>query len=381
MAKKTFLNKYNPWNMVETDETVDSIEPTETVEAIETVEPIEADEPIESVELQVRNSAFDRRLRTFAIVNKVPRLDIEDFLKDAFHLYEREIVNAVGEYNMIKSMTVFVAEYEKELIKTFLNENENEPDNSENESDMQTIKETLYFTTPNVLIGADSDIEEHFKLNINNEIQKSVEETAFRGSGFRLARIIELNVQISSYEPLDGSSYIATPGDLNKKKAIVNVKNMRDNECFKWAILSALYPAKQNPHRLNYLKHENKLNFDGINFPVNLKDIDKFVKQNDWLSVNVYYYDVKTKKVCPLRVSDVVREKHVHLLLITKSMCVDTNAVNTTTDKIKIMIENDQVKSHYCWIKNLSRLVSSQLTKRDHKKHICDRCLNYFDNE
>ncbi|XP_011707107.1 PREDICTED: uncharacterized protein LOC105462284, partial [Wasmannia auropunctata] len=30
------------------------------------------------------------------------------------------------------------------------------------------------------------------------------------------------------------------------------------------------------------------------------------------------------------------------------------------------------------WIKNLSRLVSSQLSKKKNKKYICDRCLHYF---
>jgi hypothetical protein len=30
---------------------------------------------------------------------------------------------------------------------------------------------------------------------------------------------------------------------------------------------------------------------------------------------------------------------------------------------------------HFAWIKNLSRLVSSQLSKHDHKKYICDRCV------
>ncbi|XP_011705785.1 PREDICTED: uncharacterized protein LOC105460982, partial [Wasmannia auropunctata] len=29
-------------------------------------------------------------------------------------------------------------------------------------------------------------------------------------------------------------------------------------------------------------------------------------------------------------------------------------------------------------IKNLSRLVSSQLSKKKNKKYICDRCLHYF---
>ncbi|EFN80647.1 hypothetical protein EAI_06665 [Harpegnathos saltator] len=33
---------------------------------------------------------------------------------------------------------------------------------------------------------------------------------------------------------------------------------------------------------------------------------------------------------------------------------------------------------HFAWIKNLSRLISSQLSKKEHKKHICDRCLHYY---
>lgn len=35
-------------------------------------------------------------------------------------------------------------------------------------------------------------------------------------------------------------------------------------------------------------------------------------------------------------------------------------------------------ESHYCWIKNLSRLVGSQMSSKGHKKIFCDRCLNYF---
>ncbi|XP_014486576.1 PREDICTED: uncharacterized protein LOC106750624, partial [Dinoponera quadriceps] len=38
----------------------------------------------------------------------------------------------------------------------------------------------------------------------------------------------------------------------------------------------------------------------------------------------------------------------------------------------------DDNVGHFVWIKNLSRLVSSQLSKHDHKKYICSRCLHYF---
>lgn len=327
------------------------------------------------VELQFRNSAFDRRISTFAIVNKVQRVSIVEFLKDAFDIYESEMNRAVELNNMVKSISILTAEFEKDIPKTNLNENE---DNMSDNSD-QKIKETLYFPTPNVLIGINADMEKHYEMNIVNEILKSVENMTIRGSGFTLARIIELNVQISSYQPLDGSSYVATPKDLNAKKAIINVMNLRDEMCFKWAILSALHPAKTNPHRLqNYIKYKDELNFDGIEFPVNLKDIDKFTKQNEDISINVYYFDdsVVPVRLCPLRVSNEVKKHHIHLLMLIGKNRIDTDDAHTTVGKIKVMLESGQNRSHYCWIKNLSRLVSSQLSDHDHKKHICDRCLN-----
>ncbi|XP_025161878.1 uncharacterized protein LOC112590209 [Harpegnathos saltator] len=33
---------------------------------------------------------------------------------------------------------------------------------------------------------------------------------------------------------------------------------------------------------------------------------------------------------------------------------------------------------HFVWNKNLSRLISWQLSKKKSKKYICDRCLHYF---
>lgn len=43
-------------------------------------------------------------------------------------------------------------------------------------------------------------------------------------------------------------------------------------------------------------------------------------------------------------------------------------------------MEEDE-KSHFCLIKNLNKLVSSQLSKSKTKKWICDGCLVYFRNE
>lgn len=340
------------------------------------------------VELQVRDRAFNRRLFTFAILNKAQHIDIELFLKDAFYIYQPELHRFLDEHNMVKSMTILTAEFEKSVSRVNNNENGNSTLDNNASSENEKIKQTLYFATSNKLIAFSANLNEHYQENVIDEIIKNVHDTAIRGSGFTLARIIELNVQISSYQPLNGSSYIKTPKELASKKALINVKNEHDEMCFKWAVLSALHPIERNPQKVqNYYDYRNELNFDGINFPVSLKDIDKFTRQNEKISINVYYYDKKKdkkkSKVSPLRVSSDVKENHIHLLLLMEDKKCNgfIDQAQTAAERITAKLESGQIHTHYCWIKNLSRLVNHQLSKHGHQSFICDRCLNYFQQE
>ena len=77
--------------------------------------------------------------------------------------------------------------------------------------------------------------------------------------------------------PLGGSSYIPLLEFLAAKKAIINLKN-EDDECFKWAITRALNTVEKNCERIdkNLREKSEVLNWDGLKFPVNLSDINKF---------------------------------------------------------------------------------------------------------
>lgn len=75
-----------------------------------------------------------------------------------------------------------------------------------------------------------------------------------------------LILEMDTYEPLQGSSYIKQPKDILDTKAVVNIKN-EDLECFKLCILAALHPASNHPERpTNYQDYKEDLNFDGIEF-------------------------------------------------------------------------------------------------------------------
>lgn len=148
-------------------------------------------------------------------------------------------------------------------------------------------------------------------------------------------------------------SYLPLPPAIMRKQACVNVQN-NDDACFAWAVVSALFPCARNTNRVSsYPHYSTVLNVKDIEFPIRREDIKKFEKLNN-ISVNVYILDDKYKCV-PNRLTKDKKDRHVNLLLI-----------------------QDREKSHYVWIKDLSRLVSKQLTTYSHKKFFCDRCLHYF---
>ncbi|XP_025155227.1 uncharacterized protein LOC112588724 [Harpegnathos saltator] len=53
-------------------------------------------------------------------------------------------------------------------------------------------------------------------------------------------------------------------------------------------------------------------------------------------------------------------------------------AILLEKNHVNLLHISDTRDDNFARIKNLSRLVSSQLSKKSHKKHICDRFLHYF---
>ncbi len=101
---------------------------------------------------------------------------------------------------------------------------------------------------------------------------------------------MRLVVNIKQPNQLRASSWNHLPVPLRGKQACINVKNVTDHHCFKWAILSALHPRWNKPSDVkSYKSFEQELNFKEIDFPVSLKDITKFEKQNP-ISINVYMH-------------------------------------------------------------------------------------------
>ena len=177
------------------------------------------------------------------------------------------------------------------------------------------------------------------------------------GSGWIFYKIIKLELHTVSYRPLRGNTWIPLPKELSDKKALINMKN-QDNKCFIWPVLRALNPTNNHPERIDkeLMEKEDTLNMKGIEYPVSLKDISKFEKQNPEISITVLGFNEKDK-VYPLHVSEYIYNRKHNIILL--------------------LIERDGVK-HYCLVKNPSRLLSKQVSAHKGGTHICFRCLNPF---
>ncbi|KYM75636.1 hypothetical protein ALC53_13699, partial [Atta colombica] len=106
-------------------------------------------------------------------------------------------------------------------------------------------------------------------------------------------------------------------------------------------------PAKKYTEReSSYPYYMTVLNLTDIEFPITFKDISKFERFN---MVSINMYGIENKQVHPLRFTDDKKEKHVNLLYLQDS-------------------HNDNL-GHFACIKNLLRLVSSQITKKNKKNY------------
>ena len=135
------------------------------------------------------------------------------------------------------------------------------------------------------------------------------------GSGWVFYKIIKLELHTVSYRPLRGNTWIPLPKELADKKAIINIKN-KDNKCFSYCVLRAIYPTNNHPERVDkeLMEKENTLNMEGIEHPVSLKDIDRFEKQNLEISITLLGFNEKDK-VYPLRVSEHVYNRKHNIIL------------------------------------------------------------------
>ena len=187
---------------------------------------------------------------------------------------------------------------------------------------------------------------------------------ASSGSGWMLERVIRVNIKFAKYRPATGSSFIALPTKLQNCRALLNIRNHTDNNCFIYSFIAASYLKCNNfegeegrNESLKLTSPEFYQNMPSLqpagefSMPMGFNDIDKFETLND-VEVNVFGFE--NRDLFPMRVSK----------RTTSELSLD----------LLLLYEND--KHHYVLIKDLCRLFCFiKNIKFKSTLHLCRNCL------
>ena len=219
----------------------------------------------------------------------------------------------------------------------------------------QTVSRIGYFNSKPKTITNANDFQESLDVNVEqimNDIPKWISE----GSAWIIKSINGHYINIIKYEPLTGSSYIQLPTELqHNKSGLINLKN-KDNECFRWCHVRHLNPQIKDPQRIKKTDKAfmPQLDYQGIEFPVSVKQYNKIETQNN-ININVFGYE--NKQTYPIYVS---KEKF--------------------DDVLNLLLISDDENKHYVYIKNFNRFMYRK-TRNKNKKHFCMHCLQCFSKE
>ena len=191
------------------------------------------------------------------------------------------------------------------------------------------------------------------------------------GSGCILDKILELDVNFATFNPIRGSSYLPTPPELDASRLLLNIRKRQDHNCFLYCFTATwhlkngplLYVASRDSiarrtspdtySRRNPLAHQAKGEFE---MQMGFGQMLRFEKLNN-CKINVFRYT--EKQLVPLRVT---RETNDNF-------------------EIDLLLVDDGQEYHYILIQDLLRLVSlvKGTTSLQHRV-LCRNCFHVCTN-
>ena len=115
-----------------------------------------------------------------------------------------------------------------------------------------------------------------------------------RGSGFTHESFGLLYYHFQRIDIRRGGSYIASPDWISSKKATINPKNEKDNECFKWSIIEGLNYNKIKEKKLKKLL---KFKRAGTDFSSHQRYWENFEQENTLTALNTLFLQYNSEEV------------------------------------------------------------------------------------
>ena len=224
---------------------------------------------------------------------------------------------------------------------------------SSNLAEGTTVENDAFFSSPVEEIFEGTDLVELTK-KMNEWMLENMRNFQKGRSNWQFLRVERVEIHL---DEMTVGKFIPLPDWLDAKKALTNMKNENDDECFKYCLGRWKNPVEKNPQRITSLlkKQCEEFNWEGISFPISWRGIDRFERQND-ISVNVLGLD--GKEIVTLRKTREKKENHVILFKLKNG-------------------ENE----HFALVNNLNRLWFGQDSKNKNQRQVCDGCLNSFNSK
>jgi hypothetical protein len=99
---------------------------------------------------------------------------------------------------------------------------------------------------------------------IINELDEEINNFQRNGSNWIVENIFRIDIKVAKYltNHNTGGCYKKLPKIIQKKKAVINMKNA-DNKCFIYSVIAKIFPTNNNRTQNNqrkYLKNLRKFN-------------------------------------------------------------------------------------------------------------------------
>ena len=197
---------------------------------------------------------------------------------------------------------------------------------------------TVYSASKPVEIFMGSDTENGIDALFNTileRIQKAVETSNERGSGFTHESVALLYYYFQKIDIRRGESYIISPDWIASKKATINPKNEKDNECFKWSIIGGLNCNKINEKELKKIEKFERVDTD---FSSCQREWEEFEQNNTLFARNILFVSHDSEEI---------------------KLAYKSNYNKRKNQVILLMISNKANNYYYFAVKNLSEFNSS----------------------
>ena len=186
-----------------------------------------------------------------------------------------------------------------------------------------------------IFMGSDTEnaIDTLFNI-ILDRIQQAIETSNERGSRYTHESVALLYYYFQKIDIRRGESYIMSPNWIASKKATINPKNQKDNECFKCSIIGGLNYNKINEKELKKIEKFKRVDTDFSSYQ---REWEEFEQNNTSVALNILFAPHNSEEITLAYKSNYNKRKNQIILL---------------------MINVESYRCYYFAVKNLSELNS-----------------------